>query len=80
MIQRVKERMDVSKEPYKMLVLPDHPTPICIQTHTSDPVPYMLYDSRRQEEQAGVYNEAEAEKSGIFIKKGYQLIEKLFAD
>lgn len=79
-IQRVKERMDVSKEPYKMLVLPDHPTPICIQTHTSDPVPYMLYDSRRQEEQAGVYNEAEAEKSGIFIKKGYQLIEKLFAD
>ncbi|MCC8046415.1 MAG: cofactor-independent phosphoglycerate mutase [Clostridiales bacterium] len=46
-IRIVKERMDASGEPYRMLVMPDHPTPIRIRTHTSDPIPYLLYDSTK---------------------------------
>ncbi|MCD7767072.1 MAG: cofactor-independent phosphoglycerate mutase [Lachnospiraceae bacterium] len=46
-IRIVKEQMDASGEPYRMLVMPDHPTPICIRTHTADPIPYLLYDSTK---------------------------------
>ncbi|MCC8136609.1 MAG: 2,3-bisphosphoglycerate-independent phosphoglycerate mutase [Clostridiales bacterium] len=46
-VRIIKERMDASKEPYRMLVMPDHPTPIRIRTHTSDPIPYLLYDSTK---------------------------------
>ena len=41
----VKQEMDASGESYRMLVCPDHPTPICYRTHTSQPVPYIIYDS-----------------------------------
>ena len=47
-IKIVKEGMDASGEDYRILVMPDHPTPISLRTHTSDPVPYMLYDSTRK--------------------------------
>ncbi|MCD7717104.1 MAG: cofactor-independent phosphoglycerate mutase [Lachnospiraceae bacterium] len=46
-IRIVKEQMDASGEPYRMLVMPDHPTPIRIRTHTADPIPYLLYDSTK---------------------------------
>ena len=49
-IQRVKDSMEESGEAYRMLILPDHPTPVSVKTHTADPVPYLLYDSRKQEE------------------------------
>ena len=61
-----------------MLILPDHPTPVSVKTHTADPVPYLLYDSRKQEERDCVYNEAEALRQGNLIQEGYRLIEKLF--
>ena len=44
-IKRVVEKMEAAGEDFRMLVLPDHPTPVAIRTHVSDPVPYMLYDS-----------------------------------
>ena len=43
-IRPVKEQMDASGQDYRLLILPDHPTPIRVRTHTSDPVPYLLYD------------------------------------
>ncbi|HIX28951.1 MAG TPA: cofactor-independent phosphoglycerate mutase [Candidatus Blautia stercoravium] len=79
-IQRVKDSMDKSGEAYRMLILPDHPTPVSIKTHTADPVPYLLYDSRKQEERDCVYNEAEALRQGNLIQEGYRLIEKLFEE
>lgn len=63
---------------YRMLVLPDHPTPIRIRTHTSESVPYMLYDSMHELDKDWNYNEKEAEKSGNFVEKGYTLIDHLF--
>ena len=77
-IQRIKDKMDESGAEYKMLTLPDHPTPIHCRTHTSDPVPYMLYDSTNRLDQQWHYNESEAKDSGNYIDDGYTLINKLF--
>lgn len=69
--------LDQSGEDYRILILPDHPTPICLRTHTSDPVPYILYDSRRQMKKISVFNEKEAEASGNFEPNGFHLIDTL---
>ncbi|MGN0432065.1 MAG: cofactor-independent phosphoglycerate mutase [Lachnospiraceae bacterium] len=63
---------------FRMLVLPDHPTPIRVRTHTSDNVPYMLYDSTDEKSETWNYNEAEAKTSGNLVPKGHTLIDHLF--
>lgn len=73
----IKKALDESKEPYRILVLPDHPTPICMRTHTSDPVPYVLYDSTKVEEENTVFTEKTAEATGIFWDEGYRLMDLL---
>lgn len=77
-IKAVKEGLDASGEAYRMLILPDHPTPICVKTHTGNPVPYLLYDSRNPEKHDWEYNEEEAQKSGKFLEKGHELLGYLF--
>ena len=62
---------------FRMLVLPDHPTPICIRTHTGDSVPYMLYDSTSPQSHSWAYNEREGAASGIYVPEGHHLIDKL---
>ena len=61
-----------------MLILPDHPTPICIRTHSSEPVPYVLYDSTDEQQNTWNYNEKEAETSGNYVAEGHTIIDKLF--
>lgn len=78
LIHLLKEKMDESGQPYRMLIMPDHPTPIRLRTHTADPVPFLLYDSTTDQKKNHLYNEKEASKSGITIKEGYQLIDRLF--
>lgn len=72
----IKAAMDASGEDYRMLVLPDHPTPIRIRTHSSDPIPYVIYDSRYQNKRNARYSEAEAAATGKFTADGYQLMEE----
>lgn len=80
LIAHLKEALDASGEDYRMLILPDHPTPICVRTHTSDPIPYLLYDSRKAfEGSTGIYNEKAAREGGIDVAHGYELIDKLFS-
>lgn len=62
---------------FRMLVTPDHPTPIRCRTHTSDPVPYMIYDSTDIKDNSWHYNEKEAKESGNYLEEGYKLIDKL---
>ncbi len=62
---------------FRMLVTPDHPTPIRCRTHTSDPVPYMIYDSTDIKDNSWYYNEREAKESGNYLEDGYKLIDKL---
>ncbi len=62
---------------FRMLILPDHRTPIVKKTHTKEPVPFLFYDSTHEVSNAYAYNEFDAEKSGIFIKNGFELMQKL---
>lgn len=75
----LKKQMDESGEDYRLLVLPDHPTPIRLRTHVSDPVPYLLYDSSDPQEHSWHYNEEEAKKSGNMVAKGHELMGYLFS-
>ena len=77
-IRKVREALDAAGEDYRMLILPDHPTPICVRTHTSTPVPYMLYDSTQPTDCALKYNEFDAAKSNIYIANGHEAIDHLF--
>lgn len=77
-IKPVKEAMDRSGEDYRLLVLPDHPTPIRVRTHTADPVPYLLYDSRNKQIQNWKYNEKEAAESGSRILEGRRMLGHFF--
>lgn len=70
----LKER----KTDFRMLVLPDHPTPISVRTHTDKEVPYLLYDSTAEEAHDWNYNEREGAASGHYIAQGHKLIDKLF--
>lgn len=79
LIAPVKKAMEDAGEDFRMLVLPDHPTPIRLRTHTGDPVPYVLYDSTRQRKSIQKYTEAEAEAAGNFEPNGYRLIERLLS-
>ena len=75
-VKYIKEVMEEKGEDYKMLILPDHPTPIVKKTHVSDPVPYIIYDSTKNEGLGLVYNEKNAEKTGVYIDLGYELMGK----
>lgn len=72
----VVEKMQAAGEDFRLLVLPDHPTPIRVRTHTSDNVPYMLYDSTQPEEHTWNYNEKAGRNSGNFVAEGHKLIDK----
>ena len=72
------ETLDKAGTTYRLLVMPDHPTPIRVRTHTSDSVPYLMYDSTAPRAESWNYNEKEASESGNFIPLGHTIIDKLF--
>ena len=76
----VVAKMEAAGEDFRLLVLPDHPTPICKRTHTSDNVPYMLYDSTALQSNTWNYNEEEAKAGGIFMAQGHKLIDKFLEE
>ncbi len=73
------ESLKAKNVDFRMLVLPDHPTPIRVRTHTADNVPYMLYDSTAEQSNAWNYNEKEGRESGNYIAKGHEIIDYLFS-
>ena len=73
----VKQGLDAAGEDYRILVLPDHPTPIRCRTHTSDPVPFVLYDSAKTFDQGCAFTEKAARESDVRFDRGYELIQKL---
>lgn len=81
-IKPIVEELTAKEVDFRMLVLPDHPTPICIRTHSSEPVPYILYDSVEAKESTEVhgwnYSEKEAEASGNYVAEGHNIIDRLF--
>lgn len=74
-IAPVKEALDASGEDYKFMVLPDHPTPISIKTHASEPVPCVIWEKgKNYKGGACAFTEKEAEKFGEKIEKGSDLM------
>lgn len=80
LIRLVKEGLDAAGEDYRMLILPDHPTPIKVRTHVAEPVPYLLYDSTAPQSHSWRYNEKEATESGNRVEHGWDMMKYLFAE
>ncbi len=76
-IAPIKDGLEQAGTDFRMLVMPDHPTPIALRTHTGDSVPYLLYDSTKIQQNFWKYNEKEAEQSGHSIDKGCEMIDYL---
>ena len=77
-IMPLTKELDDKNVPYRLLVLPDHPTPIRLRTHTAENVPYLLYDSTDKKQSDLSYCEKDATKSGVFVAEGHTLIDHLF--
>ena len=77
-VEPIVSYLKESGEDYHILLMPDHPTPLDIMTHTSEPVPYILYKSE-DEKDSGVdcYTESKASTTGIYREVGYTLINNL---
>lgn len=75
-VKYIKEEMDKSGEAYTMLITPDHPTPISLKTHVSDPVPFVLYRSDDEKDGVETYNEITAKESGLFYEDGESLAKE----
>lgn len=76
-VKFLKDELEKRGIDYKMLIMPDHPTPISLKTHVSDPVPYIIYDSTKTDGGSGLtYTEKNGESTGIFVEKGYTLMDR----
>ncbi len=73
----VYEYLKASGEDFKIMVLPDHPTPVRLRTHTSDPVPFFIYSSKNDTEGVESFSEDTAAKTGLYLPHGYKLMELL---
>ena len=57
--------------------MPDHPTPLALMTHVKNPVPFVLYEKGQTNGSGLSYTEKNAETAGLFLEKGYKLMEEL---
>jgi 2,3-bisphosphoglycerate-independent phosphoglycerate mutase len=62
---------------FKIMLLPDHPTPIRLRTHTINPVPFMIYSSKEKKAGVSHFTEENAEATGLYVPSGYKLIDIL---
>lgn len=75
-LDKILNYFDASGDSYKVLIMPDHPTPLSIMTHTHEPVPYMIFDSRNTEVVSDIanYNEEYAASTGNYFVNGHEII------
>lgn len=71
------EYLDNCGDNFRILIMPDHPTPLDIKTHSSAPVPFMIYDSSKVQSGVEVFTEKTAEATGIFIEHGPSVMDEL---
>ena len=74
----LKPILEASKDfgDFKIMILPDHPTPLDVCTHTSDSVPFLIYDSTKEAEGVETFTEETASSTGIFVEEGHTIMEK----
>ena len=75
-VKAIKDEMEKIGEDYKMIILPDHPTPLALRTHTSEPVPFLIYQSNNElNNPSGIYDEFGAKDTGLYFPEGYKLMD-----
>jgi proposed homoserine kinase len=74
-VKTVVDGLTERNEDFCLLLLPDHPTPIAVKSHTKDEVPFLIYSTKRRFDGAPAYNEAEAKATGIYIEFAPDLME-----
>ena len=78
-IARLYSHFTEAKTPFSMLIMPDHYTPLSTRTHSSEPVPYMLYTSVKPLGCNAEFSEDVAARSGILFEKPWELTERFFS-
>ena len=76
-LKPVYEYLAASGEDFKIMILPDHPTPVRLRTHTIDPVPFMIYSSKEDKSGVACFTEESARGTGLYIPAGHTLMELL---
>ncbi|MCI5622227.1 MULTISPECIES: cofactor-independent phosphoglycerate mutase [Anaerostipes] len=76
-VKVVKEELEKAGEEFRILIGPDHPTPIAIRTHSKEPIPFMIYDSTKKVEGQNEYSEETARKTGLVVEHAYELMNRL---
>ena len=71
------EYLENCGEDFRILIMPDHPTPLSTKTHSAEPVPYLIYDSANPKNGVDCFTESAAAATNIFIERGPDMIEKL---
>jgi len=76
-LKPVYEYLKSCGEDFKIMVLPDHPTPLRIRTHTITPIPFFIYSSANEQNGVDTWNEFSSEATGVYVKDGYTLMDIL---
>jgi 2,3-bisphosphoglycerate-independent phosphoglycerate mutase len=77
-LKRVWDYLEESKEDYVIALLPDHATPNDTKTHSNEPVPYVIYKSKKPYKSGLTYNERSAE-GGVFLKDGGEIVKSMIS-
>lgn len=72
----VSEYLASTGESFKILITPDHATPLSLKTHTNDPVPFMIYNSADSKDGVDTFNEKTAAETGLFVETGHSIMNK----
>lgn len=79
-LEPVVEYLKSTGEAFRVLITPDHATPLSLKTHTNDPVPFMIYDSSKDNNGVKSFNEKTASETGLFVEKGHTIMDLFTAD
>ncbi len=79
-LEPVAEYLKRTGEAFRVLITPDHATPLSLKTHTNDPVPFMIYDSSKDNNGVKNFNEKTASETGLFVEKGHTIMDLFTAD
>jgi 2,3-bisphosphoglycerate-independent phosphoglycerate mutase len=75
--EEVVNRLRTYTGDIRLLIMPDHPTPIATQTHADDPVPFLIWGAGVRPNGANRFTEVEARGTGLFLEQGYTIVNML---
>ncbi len=78
-VKPIYEEMTKRGERFKLLITPDHPTPLALRTHVSDPVPFIIYDSGKEIHGCETYNEKNVMTTRVLLNSGMEMFERFLS-